>query len=137
MMYGTPTWRASRMCSRGLWHRAVSGRAHQNCAVHLCGAGDHVLDVVGVAWAVNVRVVTGSRLVLDVGGVDGDAARFFFWCCIDLVVGHCRRAASFCEDFRDRSRQRRFAVVDVTDCADVAVGFASVKLLFSHDFNSS
>ena len=33
----------------GLRHRAVGGRAHQDRAVHLGGAGDHVLDVVGVA----------------------------------------------------------------------------------------
>src|SRR2546427_2873537 len=33
----------------GLGHGAVSGRAHQDGAVHLSSAGDHVLDVVGVA----------------------------------------------------------------------------------------
>jgi hypothetical protein len=40
-----------------LRHRAVGGRAHQDRAVHLRGAGDHVLHVVGVARAVDVRVV--------------------------------------------------------------------------------
>ena len=40
-----------------LRHRAVGGRDHQDRAVHLRGAGDHVLDVVGVARAVDVRVV--------------------------------------------------------------------------------
>ena len=59
----------------GLGHRAVGGRDHQDRAVHLGGAGDHVLDVVGVARAVDVRVVTALGLVLDVRGVDGDAAR--------------------------------------------------------------
>jgi hypothetical protein len=39
-----------------------------------------------VAWAVNVRVVTGRGFVLDVGGVDGNAACFFFWSSVDLVV---------------------------------------------------
>lgn len=33
----------------GLRHRAVSGRHDQDRAVHLGGARDHVLDVVGVA----------------------------------------------------------------------------------------
>ena len=70
----------------GLGHRAVGGGTHQDGAVHLGGAGDHVLDVVGVAGAVHVRVVAVRGLVLDVGGVDGDAARLFFRGRIDLVV---------------------------------------------------
>ena len=41
----------------GLRHRAVGGRDDQDRAVHLGGAGDHVLDVVGVARAVDVGVV--------------------------------------------------------------------------------
>jgi uncharacterized membrane protein (DUF4010 family) len=40
-----------------LRHRAVGRRHHQDRAVHLRRAGDHVLDVVGVARAVDVRVV--------------------------------------------------------------------------------
>ena len=62
----------------GLRHGAVSGRADQDGAVHLGGTGDHVLDVVGVTRAVNVRVVAVGGFVFDVGGVDGDAARLFF-----------------------------------------------------------
>ena len=41
----------------GLGHRAVGGRDHQDRAVHLGGAGDHVLDVVRVPRAVDVGVV--------------------------------------------------------------------------------
>ena len=41
-----------------LRHRAVCGRAHQDRAVHLRCTRDHVLHIVGVARAVNVRVVT-------------------------------------------------------------------------------
>jgi hypothetical protein len=40
-----------------------------------------------VAGAVDVGVVAVGRLVLNVGGVDGDAARFFFRSCVDLVIG--------------------------------------------------
>jgi hypothetical protein len=61
-----------------LGHRAVGGRHHQDGAVHLGGTGDHVLHVVGVAGAVDVRVVARLGLVLDVRGVDRDAARLFF-----------------------------------------------------------
>ena len=51
----------------GLRHRAVVGGHDQDGAVHLGGAGDHVLDVVGVARAVDVGVVPLGGLVLDVG----------------------------------------------------------------------
>jgi hypothetical protein len=70
----------------GLRHRAVSGGTDQDGAVHLGGTGDHVLDVVGVARAVNVGVVTVGGFVFDVGGVDGDTARLFFRRRVDLVV---------------------------------------------------
>jgi hypothetical protein len=59
-----------------LGHRAVGGRDDEDRAVHLSGARDHVLDVVGVTRAVDVRVVTVLRLVLDVRRVDRDAAAF-------------------------------------------------------------
>ncbi len=45
----------------GLRHRAVGRRHDQDRAVHLRGAGDHVLHVVGVAGAVDVRVVAVRR----------------------------------------------------------------------------
>src|SRR3546814_6350770 len=44
------------------------------------------LDIVSVARAVNVRVVARCRFVLDVRGVDRDAACLFFRRCDDLVV---------------------------------------------------
>ena len=47
-----------------LRHRTVRRRDHEDRAVHLRGARDHVLDVIGVARRVNVRVVPRSRLVL-------------------------------------------------------------------------
>ena len=57
-----------------LGHRAVRRRDHEHRAVHLRRAGNHVLDVVGVAGAVDVRVVPVRRLVFDVGDVDRHAA---------------------------------------------------------------
>jgi hypothetical protein len=69
-----------------LRHRAVGGGHDQDGAVHLRRAGDHVLDVVGVPGAVDVGVVPVLGLVLDVGGVDGDAARLLFGRRVDLVV---------------------------------------------------
>ena len=68
-----------------LRHRAVGGRDHQDGAVHLRGAGDHVLDVVGVARAVHVRVVPLLGLVLHVRDGDRDAALALFGRVVDLV----------------------------------------------------
>ena len=45
-----------------LSHGAVGSSDNQNSAVHLGSTGDHVLDVVGVAGAVNVSVVTSVGL---------------------------------------------------------------------------
>ena len=116
----------------GLRHRAVSGRADQDRAVHLGRTSDHVLDIVGVAGAVNVRVVAVGGLVLDVGGVDGDAAGLFFRRCVDLVVGLGLAAELGRQHGRDRRRQRGLAVVDVTNRAHVDVGLGTFKLFFSH-----
>src|SRR3546814_16684172 len=40
--------------------------------------GDHVLHIVGVAGAVDVRIVTVRRLVLDMARRNRDAARLLF-----------------------------------------------------------
>jgi hypothetical protein len=84
----------------GLRHRAVGGGDHEDRAVHLSGAGDHVLDVVGVTGAVDVRVVTLLGLVLDVRDRDRDAALTLLGRLVDLVErrervqgpGTCRAA---------------------------------------------
>src|SRR5207249_4097815 len=70
-----------------LGHRTVGGRDDEDRAVHLRRAGDHVLDVVGVAGAVDVRVVALIRLVLDMGDRDGDAALLLFRSVVDRVEG--------------------------------------------------
>jgi hypothetical protein len=116
----------------GLRHRAVS-RHDQDRAVHLGSAGDHVLHIVGVAGAVDVRVVAVRGLILDVSRRDGDAARLLFRRLVDLVVSGERRAAGFSENLGDRRGQRRLAMVDVTDGADVTVRFGTFKFSFSHD----
>src|SRR5262245_42765036 len=52
----------------GLGHRAVQRRQQQDRTVHLGGPGNHVLDVIGVAGAIDVGVVPPPSLVLDVAG---------------------------------------------------------------------
>ena len=101
-------------------------------AVHLRRAGDHVLDIVRVAGAVNVRIVTLLGLVLDVRGVDRDASRFLFGGLIDLIVLHDLGLTLGRAIHGDRGGKSGLAVVNVADGADVDVRFGSFKLRFCH-----
>src|SRR5437660_964561 len=74
----------------GLRHRAVGRGDHEDRAVHLRGTGDHVLDVVSVTRAVDVRVVPVLGLVLDVCDRDRDAARLLLGRLVDLVERRVR-----------------------------------------------
>jgi hypothetical protein len=74
-----------------------------------------------VTRAVNVSVVTNVRVVLNVRGVDGDTASFFFWSAVDLVEFNCGRTENFGADASQSSGQSGFTVVNVTDGANVYV----------------
>ena len=116
----------------GLGHGAVGGRDHQNGAVHLGSARDHVLDVIRVAGAVDVRVVALLGLVLDVGGVNRDPAGLLLRCGVDLVVGLGLATELLGEHVGDGGGQRGFAVIHVSDGADVDVRLGTIKFLFGH-----
>ena len=116
----------------GLRHRAVGSVHHQDRAVHLRRAGDHVLHVVGVAGAVDVRVVARIGFILDVCGRDGDAALALFGSLVDVGEVDGRAAVGFRHDLGDRRGQRGLAVVDVTDGADVAVRLVPLELFLRH-----
>ncbi len=117
----------------GLRHGTVGSRYDENRAVHLGSARDHVLDVVGVARAVDVRVVAVRRLVLDMCRVDRDAALALLGSGVDRreVAGH-GAATLLGEHLRDRGCERRLPVVDVTDGADVEVRLRALELLLGH-----
>ncbi len=118
----------------GLSHRAVGRRDHEDRTVHLSSTGDHVLDVVSVTGSVDVRVVALARLVLDVRDVDRDTALLLFRCLVDLVElelrVHVRELVV--QHLGDRRRQRRLAVVNVTDGSDVDVRFGPLELGLRH-----
>ena len=116
----------------GLSHRAVGSSNNQNSAVHLSSTGDHVLDIVSVARAVNVGIVAGIRFILNVGGIDGNAALALFGGFVDGVIGLVLGLALESQHLGDSSGQRSFAVVDVTDGPDVNVGFRSFEFCLGH-----
>jgi hypothetical protein len=80
-----------------------------------------------VAGAVDVSVVTVFRLILNVRRRDGDAAGLLFRRAVNLV----ERLEPVTEILRDRCRQRRLAMVNVTNRADVYVRLITLKLLFA------
>ena len=126
-MYGTFTWRASRMCSRVCGIGPSAADHHQDRAVHLRRARDHVLHVVGVARAVDVRVVALVGLVLHVRRRDRDAALALFRRLVDLIEVDRLRQSLRRLDQRDRRRQRRLPVIDVADRPDVHVRLRALE----------
>jgi len=76
--------------------------------------------------------VAVRRLVLDVGDRDRDAALALFRGVVDRVERAVLRAALEREVHGDRRGQRRLAVVDVADRADVHVRLRALELLLGH-----
>jgi hypothetical protein len=116
----------------GLGHGAVRSRNHDDRTVHLGGAGDHVLDVIGMARAVDVGVVALLGLVLHVGRSDRDAALPFLGSLIYLIKGDPLRLSRIREASRNRRRQGGLPMVDMADGADVDMGFLPFELFLSH-----
>ena len=116
----------------GLGHRTVCTGNYDDSTVHLSGTGNHVLNVVSVARAVNVSVVTVSCFVFYVSGVDSNTALFLFGCIVNLVEGLNLGETLLCQNGSNGSCKGSFAVVNVADSADVNVGLSSFEFLFSH-----
>ncbi|TKS61127.1 MAG: hypothetical protein EWM73_03016 [Nitrospira sp.] len=115
------------------------GRAHdQNGAVHLGGAGDHVLDVVGVARAVHMGVVAIGRFVFHVtdgnghnlGGIASPLTLTGFG---HFVVGDELRHALIGRHLGQRRGQRRLAVVHVPDRPDIHVRLPPLIFRLRHN----
>ena len=83
------------MCSRVCGIGPSARRNDQDRAVHLRRARDHVLHVIRVTRAVDVRVVTVLRLVLDVSRRDRDAALALLRRLVDLVEVAVKSARPF------------------------------------------
>ena len=117
----------------GLSHNTVGCSYNQDSAVHLSSTGDHVLNVVSMARAVNVCVVSLLGLVLNVCGRNGNTTLSLFGSLIDvleiylLVSGY-----SLCQNLGNSSGQSGFTMVNVTDGTNVTMGLSSFKFSFSH-----
>jgi hypothetical protein len=87
-----------------------------------------------VAWAIDVRVVTLGRLVLDVAHGNRDDLRVIANRAAlgDIGIRDFLAAIGLGHDLADCCCQRGLAVIDVTDRADVDVGLVTVEFLFGH-----
>ena len=84
-MYGHADLAGEQDVLARLRHRAVGRRDHEDRAVHLRRAGDHVLDVVGVAR--DSRRARSARLAVSYSTCDGgdrDAALLLLRSVVDL-----------------------------------------------------
>jgi len=118
----------------GLWHWTVGCSNHKDCTVHLGGTGDHVLDVVGVTWTVDVGVMPAFCLVLDVCDRNRNTTLTLFRGLVDHVE---RREwvhvwVFIVQHLCDSSSQRGLAMVNVPNGADVDVRLIPLKLGLRH-----
>ncbi len=120
-----------------LRHRTISSSNYDDSTIHLSGTSYHVLHIVGVSRAVNVRIVTISGFILNVSSVNSNTALFFLRSVVDLI----ERLNILCtktllmENLRDGSRQSSLTVVYVTNSTNVYVRFGTYECLFSHSFS--
>ena len=117
----------------GLGHGAVGGGDDENGAVHLGSTGDHVLDVVRVARAVDVGVVAVLGLVLNVRDSDRNTALALLGSLVDLIERGEVRKALFGLALRDRGGKGGLTVVNVTDGTDVDMRLSALELLLRHE----
>ena len=97
-----------------LWHCTVGGGDDKDTSIHTGSAGDHVLDVVSVTWAIDVSIVAIIGLVLDRRRVDGDASGLLLRALIDVLVVFEGRGSALRQMLRNRGGKRCLTVIDVT-----------------------
>src|SRR6516162_8798674 len=103
----------------GLWHWAVICPDHQDSAVHLGGAGDHIFDIVGMAGTIDMGVMAFSSLVFNVRDGDGDTPLAFLRGLVDLIESGELGKFPRRQNLGYRCGQRCLTVVDMSDSADV------------------
>jgi hypothetical protein len=95
----------------------VGGGDDNDGAVHASGTGNHVLDVIGVTGAVDVRVVAVLGGVLDVGSRDGDTTLPLLGGLVNGAIVEEVGEALVGLPLGDGGGEGCLAVIDVTDCA--------------------
>jgi hypothetical protein len=85
----------------GLGHLTIRRGDDNDGAVHVGSTCNHVLDVIGVTRAVDVRVVAVVGRVLDVGGRNSDTTLSLFGRLVDGAILEELCVALFCLSLGD------------------------------------
>ena len=116
-----------------LSHNTIISSNYEDSTIHLRCTCDHVLYIIGMAWAVNVCVMSLLCLILNVSSGDCDTTLSLLWSLINISEVHCFVARnSCCKNLGDCSCKSGLAVVDMTDSTNVAMRFCTFKLSLCH-----
>ena len=110
-----------------LRHWAI-GRVHnQNRTIHLRRTRDHVFHIISMAGAIHMRVMTAFGFIFNMRRRNRDPAGFLFRRSVNLII-----ILKFAKLLRNRSRQCRLTMVNVTNRANVAMRLTTLKLFLCH-----
>jgi hypothetical protein len=85
-----------------------------------------------MAGTIDVRIMALRGFIFDVRDSDSDAALALFRRLVDLIKGGELGQFLGCQHPRNRRRQGRFAMVDMTDGTDVEMRLGPLKFGLAH-----
>lgn len=115
----------------GLGHGAVGAGDDQNSAVHLSGTGNHVFDIISVTGAIDMSIVTSFSFVFNGSSIDGNSTSALFRSGVNFIVFFGGTVTHGSESHGKSSGESSFAMVDVTNSADVKMGFFALEFATS------
>ena len=115
-----------------LWLGTGIGSYKKNCTIHLSCTCNHVFDIVSMSRTVNVSVMTGFRLILNMTCINGDTALLFFGSIVNILVAHHLTAHLGCTIHCNSSSQGSLTVINVADSTDINMRLRPLEFLFSH-----
>ena len=121
-----------------LSHNTICSSYYEDTSIHLSSTSDHVLNVIGMTWAVNVSVMSLFCFIFNVSCRDCDTSFSFFWSLIDIFECNsftCTK--SLMKSLCDSSCKSCLTVIYVSNCTNVAMWFCSFKFSLCHCLKSS
>ncbi len=69
----------------GLRHSSISSGYNKDSTIHLSSTGNHIFNIIRMAWTVHMGIVTLFRLILNMRSGDGNPPLFFFRCLVNIT----------------------------------------------------